>query len=101
MVAAYQAPFLRSGSMEALSLIRKRIDWCESEGVEILCCPEAILGGLADYAPRPTEIALDVNSGQLAAVLEPLASETVTTILGFTEIEGNRLYNSAAVFHQG
>ena len=30
--------------MEAVELIRKRVKWCESEGVAILCCPEAILG---------------------------------------------------------
>ena len=83
-------------------MIRQRIEWCESVGVEILCCPEAILGGLADYAPRPAEIALDVNSGQLDEALAPLASDTVTTILGFTELAKNgRLYNSAAVFHRG
>ena len=39
-VAAYQAPLLKSGSMEAVGLIKTQI--------EILCCPEAILGGLAD-----------------------------------------------------
>jgi predicted amidohydrolase len=101
-VAAYQAPFLPSGSMAALGLIRQRIDWCESEGVEILCCPEAILGGLADYAPRPADIAIDVKGGQLSAVLAPLASDTVTTILGFTEIaDAGRFYNAAAVFHRG
>jgi hypothetical protein len=49
-VAAYQAPLLPSGSMGAVDLIRQRIAWCEVEGVEILCCPEAVLGGLADYA---------------------------------------------------
>jgi predicted amidohydrolase len=88
--------------MEALGLIRQRIDWCESEGVEILCCPEAILGGLADYAARPADIAMDVEGGQLTTALAPLASNTVTTILGFTEITGaGRLYNSAAVFHRG
>jgi predicted amidohydrolase len=88
--------------MEAVELIRKRVDWCEAEGVEILCCPEAVLGGLADYAARPTDIAIDVESGQLSATLAPLASDTVTTILGFTEITGaGDLYNSAAVFHRG
>src|SRR5436853_3956021 len=88
--------------MAAVELIRKRVVWCEAEGVEILCCPEAILGGLADYAACPTEFAIDVESGQLSAVLAPLASGTVTTILGFTEISGaGLLYNSAAVFHQG
>lgn len=88
--------------MEAIELIRKRVDWCEAEGVEILCCPEAVLGGLVDYAACPADIALDVESGQLSAALTPLASDRVTTILGFTEISGEgQLYNSAAVFHKG
>jgi 5-aminopentanamidase len=101
-VAAYQAPLLPTGSMAALGLIRTRIEWCESEGVDILCCPEAILGGLADDAPCPAEFAIDVAGGQLGAVLAPLASDTVTTILGFTEKAGaGRLYNAAAVFHRG
>ena len=54
-----------AGSMDVLGLIRARVEWCEAEGVTILCCPEAIL------AP-------------------PLASDTVTTIVG-----------TAAVFHRG
>ncbi len=31
----------------------------------------------------------------------PIASETVTTILGFTEIDDGRLFNAAAVVHKG
>lgn len=87
--------------MEAVELIRERVEWCEAEGVEILCCPEAILGGLADSAARPADFALDVESGALSAVLAPLASNSVTTILGLTEIAAGQLYNSAAVFHRG
>lgn len=101
-VAAYQAPLRATGSMEVLGLIREQVDRCESQGVEILCCPEGVLGGLADYASRPTDIAVDVEGGQLDALLAPLASDTVTTILGFTEIDPDgRLYNSAAVFYNG
>jgi predicted amidohydrolase len=101
-VAAYQAPLLRSGSLEAVDLIRTRVEWCESNGVVILCCPEAILGGLADYAADPREFAIDARGDQLARALAPLASDTVTTIVGFTEVTGTgRLYNSAAVFHKG
>lgn len=101
-VAAYQAPLFPSGSMEAVDRIRARIAWCEAEGVEILCCPEAVLGGLADDAACPDDLALDVDGGQLQAVLAPLASDAVTTILGFTErAAAGHLYNSAAVFHQG
>src|SRR5215216_2695114 len=101
-VAAYQAPLRATGSTEVLGLIREQVDRCESKGVEILCCPEGVFGGLADYASRPTDIAIDVEAGQLDALLAPLASDSVATILGFTEIDrGGRLYNSAAVFHKG
>jgi len=101
-VAAFQAPVLAGFSIQAaISLVHDQVDRCESEGVEVLCCPEAILGGLADYAPQPTEIAIDVACGQLDAVLAPLFSNTVTTILGFTEADRGRLYNSAAVLHRG
>jgi 5-aminopentanamidase len=101
-VAAYQAPLYATSSMEILGLIREQLDWCESNGVEILCCPEGVLGGLADNAPRPTDIAIDVGAGQLLARLAPLASDKVATILGFTEINrSGKLYNSAAVFYKG
>jgi predicted amidohydrolase len=102
-VAAYQATLLPAGSSEpALRLIRERVDECAHRGVEILCCPEGILGGLADYAQRPHDIAIPTGGGALEAFLEPLASSTVTTIVGYTEIDGQgRLYNAAAVYHRG
>jgi predicted amidohydrolase len=101
-VAAYQAPLRATGSAEIIDLIAEQVAWCEANGVEILCCPEGVLGGLADYAGRPADIAIDVERGQLHALLAPLASASVTTILGFTELDrGGRLYNTAAVFHRG
>ena len=88
-VAAYQAPLQATRAMEALGLIREQIDRCESEGVEILCCPEGVLGGLADYVSRPDDIAIDVEGGQLQTLLALLASDKVATILGFTEKRGS------------
>ena len=64
-VAAYQAPLLRSGSLEAIDLIRTRVAWCESHGVVVLCCPEAILGGLADNAADAGRFAIDAHGDQL------------------------------------
>jgi predicted amidohydrolase len=99
-VAAYQAPLLPVGSMAALELIRDRVRWCESEGVDFLCCPEAVLGGLADDAECPADIA--IQSDRLEALLAPLTSRSVTAIVGFTETAGaGTLYNSAAVLHGG
>ena len=101
-VAAYQAPLLRGGSLAALELIQKQVRRCESQGVEILCCPETILGGLADYSSRPADFAISMEADGMDALLAPLASNTVTSIVGFTETEGgDRLYNSAAVFQNG
>lgn len=101
-VAAYQAPLLTPGSLCALDLIQERVARCEAEGISILCCPEAILGGLADYAEIPYRFAISADNGQLDSVLAPLASNTVTTIVGFTELGADRaIYNAAAVFHQG
>src|SRR5262249_13950881 len=86
--------------MDALGLIRTRVQRSEAEGVSILCCPEAILGGLADYDEDPTRFAIAAD--RLNSTLAPLASDTVTTIIGFTEVaDGGRLYNSAAVFQRG
>src|SRR5262249_2080827 len=101
-VAAYQAPLPAPNSMKGIGLIGEQVNWCEANGVEILCCPEGVLGGLADYVSQTVGIAIQVESGQLDAVLAPLASDTVTTILGFTEIDRDgRLYNAAAVYHKG
>ncbi len=102
-VAAYQAPLLAPGSMDALDLIQDCVRRCESEGVSILCCPEAILGGLADFNKDPARIGITIASGvsSIARLLAPLASETVTAIVGFTELADERLYNSAAVLNRG
>lgn len=99
-VAAYQAPLLGAGSIEALALIQHRVEECEASGVSILCCPEAVLGGLADDAEDPASFA--ISSSRIELELAPLASDAVTTIIGFTELtDTGLLYNSAAVLHQG
>jgi 5-aminopentanamidase len=101
-VAAYQAPLSALSTVDVLRLIRTQVERCEAEGVTFLCCPEAILGGLADYLDEPTRLAIAVSRDRLETVLAPLASDRVTTIIGFTELgAGDRLYNSAAVFHRG
>ena len=67
-VAAYQAPLLAAGSMDALGLIAARVAWCEAEGVTILCCPEAVLGGLADYSEDPCQFAIATDAGRLVFI---------------------------------
>src|SRR5262245_16374728 len=101
-VAAYQAPLLPPGASGALDRLREIVKSCEAHGVSILCCPEAILGGLADYAPDPSACAIETSGNRLTSALAPLASDSLTTIVGFTEVGANAsLYNAAAVLHKG
>src|SRR5215471_883890 len=83
-----------------MNFIREKVAWCEAQDISILCCPEAILGGLADFSDEPNRFAVRATEGELDRVLAPLKSTAVTTIIGFTELAPNgNLYNSAAVLH--
>lgn len=64
-IAAYQAALESCRIDEALALLRNQVERCEALGVEILCCPEGMLGGLADYAERPADISINVEGGGL------------------------------------
>jgi len=98
-VAAYQAPLLAPGSNDAIDVVRDAVRACEAQDVDILCCPEAIVGGLADYAGDGGAHAIETSA--LTQALAPLASDGVTTIVGFTERTTHGvLYNAAAVLHR-
>jgi predicted amidohydrolase len=97
-VAAYQMPVNACYGNAAIHDLRERVRECEQAGVALLCCPEAALGGLADYVDTPAALALPVDPDLLAAKLAPLSSETVTVICGFTECDGfGQYYDAAAV----
>ena len=103
-VAAYQAPYLPFGSLDAIALIKEQLAICETLGVEMLCCPEAIIGGLAHESAgeSPADVAFEVHSAELADVLGPLTGTTVTVIVGFTERDRHdRIFSSAAILANG
>ncbi|HXH58000.1 MAG TPA: carbon-nitrogen hydrolase family protein [Iamia sp.] len=103
-IAAYQAPYLPFGSFDAIGLIAEQLPVCEAQGVEVLCCPEAVVGGLAHESDgqSPADVALAVEGGELAGVLAPLMGTSVTLIVGFTERDpAGALFSSAAVVQEG
>jgi predicted amidohydrolase len=103
-VAAYQAPYLPFGSFDAVDLVSAELAACEAEGVEILCCPESVLGGLAHESAgqSPHDVALGVENGELAAVVAPLLDSPITAIVGFTERDAvGNLFSAAAVLDHG
>jgi hypothetical protein len=64
-VAAYQAPLLLAGCKDAIELICMQIRRCEIERIRILCCTEAILGGLVDNHPEPSRFAIAIHTKML------------------------------------
>ena len=58
--------------MEAVDLIADQVRRCESARMKFLCCPEAVLGDLAEYASAPSEVAFDAREGELETGLSPL-----------------------------
>jgi predicted amidohydrolase len=103
-VAAYQAPYLPFGSLDAIGLIKDQLAICQAQAVDVLCCPEAVIGGLAHESDgqSPAEVALSIENGELVEVLGPLMTTTVTLVVGFTERDrSGRLFSSAAVISDG
>ena len=101
-VAAYQAPLAATRAPDVLRLIAEQVARCEAAGVEILCCPEGVVGGLADYVEPAQRLVLPAEADPLAVALSPLASASVTTVVGYTERDAaGRLFNAAAVVHRG
>jgi predicted amidohydrolase len=99
-VAAYQAPFLPFGSLDGVELVAEQLAACTALGVDLLCCPEGVLGGLAHEGDGqdPGDVALDVDDGQLAEVVAPWLGSSTTVVAGFTERDRRgRLFASAAV----
>lgn len=99
-IAAWQMPIGATAASEALAALSVQIRRCEKAGVSVLCCPEAAVGGLADYSHDPDAAA--IATADVDATFAPIASATVTTIVGFTERgRDGHVYNAAAVVRRG
>ncbi len=101
-VASFQGPIFVDNARDAVHILRRQLTRCEAENVEMLCTPEAFVGGLADDATEPPLFAIRITNDLCPDELESLADSAVTSIVGFTELgHGVTIYNSAAVLGQG
>jgi predicted amidohydrolase len=99
-VAAYQAPYRHYPSAGGAELVVPHLERARAEGVELLCCPEALVGELANESDgdSPATVALSVSDGELDEAIAPLLGWAMTIVIGFTErSESGALYNAAAV----
>ena len=103
-VAAYQAPYRPYPADGDAELVVPFLHRAEAEGVDLVCCPEAFVGELANESDgdAPAAVALSVEDAQLHETIAPLFGWRMTIVLGFTQRtrEGD-FHNAAAVIVDG
>lgn len=101
-VAAWQAPLAVRDPDHVVARLRAQLERCEAAGVEVLCCPETVLGGLANGAPDPGRFAVGPTERALLEILAPVLATPVVLVVGFTERDAEgRLFNTAAIVDGG
>ena len=99
-VAAYQAPDRSFPARGGAELVAAYLDRAQAEGVDIVCCPEALIGELANESDgdTPATVALSIVDGELEDAIAPLLGWDMTIVVGFTERgAGGQMHNAAAV----
>lgn len=77
------------------------LERADRERVEIVCFPECFLTGYPDTAELARKNAFAVDSPEMMRVLDQTARFEATFIVGFNELRGSDLYNTALVAHKG
>lgn len=91
----------KCGDFEAnLDKVLKGLEWAERDRVEILCFPECFLTGYPDTEEAARKGAFAANAPQMIKVLDKTSKFDATIIVGFNEVRGEDLYNTAAVIHK-
>ncbi|HET6572599.1 MAG TPA: carbon-nitrogen hydrolase family protein [Fimbriiglobus sp.] len=69
--------------------------------IELLCFPECYLTGYPDTEEAARRGAFALDSPQMMQLLDKTARLDPTFVVGFNELRGRDLYNTAAVVHKG
>jgi predicted amidohydrolase len=92
----------RCGEFETnLAKFVKGLEWAERERIEIVCFPECYLTGYPDEEEVARKGAFAVDSPTMMKMLDRTNRFQATCIVGFNELRGSDLYNTAAVIHKG
>src|SRR2546421_8885810 len=92
----------QAGDFEAnLAHVVRGMERAEAERVEIVSFPECFLTGYQNREEEARRHAFAVDSPSMREVLERTRRFLATVIVGFNEIRGNDLYNTALVARRG
>ncbi len=92
----------KCGEFEAnLAKVVEGLERADREHVEIICFPECFLTGYPDTEAPARKDAFAVDSPNMLKLLDRTGRFEATYIVGFNELRGPDLYNTAAVIHRG
>lgn len=92
----------KCGDFDAnLAKVVHGLERADRDRVEIVCFPECFLTGYPDTEELARKHAFSADSSQVLKVLDRTARCHATFIVGFNEVRGKDLYNTALVVHKG
>jgi predicted amidohydrolase len=84
-----------------LAKMVKALERAARDRVEVVSLPECFLTGYPDTEEATRKVAFAVDSPQMHKVIAATTKLDPTLIVGFNELRGKDLYNTAAVLHKG
>src|SRR4051812_31554760 len=84
-----------------LANVVRGLEWADRERVEVVSFPECFLTGYPDTEGPARKHAFAADSPQMLRVLDRTSRFHATLIVGFNELRGKDLYNTALVAHKG
>lgn len=84
-----------------LKRVEEGLTRAEQDRVEVVSFPECFLTGYPDTEEPARKGAFSMDSPQIAKVLDVTSRFDPTLIVGFNEMRGTDLYNTALVAHRG
>ena len=84
-----------------LAKVVKGLEQADRDRVEICCFPECFLTGYPDKEETARAGAFTIDSPQIMQVLDRSSRFEAAFIVGFNELRGGDLYNTAIVMHKG
>jgi predicted amidohydrolase len=92
----------KTGDFEGnLAEVVKGLERAKREGVGIVCFPECFLTGYPDREDQVRMVTFAADSPEMLKVLDRTSRCEPVVIVGFNELRGGDLYNTALVAHKG
>jgi predicted amidohydrolase len=92
----------KCGDFEAnLAKVVQGVERADRDRVEIVSFPECFLTGYPDTEELTRKSAFATDSPSMLKALDRTARFNATVIVGYNELRGKDLYNTAAVIHKG